>query len=148
MNSRQLHLVMGLSAVSSAGCSRHLCCAAHVPEEVTYQGADVTGAARLSVPEGYGLPPGSTGHWTFGQQCPTPRPHTPFPSLSPVGQVDCVTVRAGWLDAGDGWTAARRGRVAAFVGSNLMKFAPLLGDRLAQAALSDELPSDLTPKER
>jgi len=26
-----------------------------------------------------------------------------------------------------------------------MKFAPLLGDRLAQAALSDELPSDLTP---
>ena len=138
---------MGLSAVSSAGCSRHLRCAAHVPEEVPYQGADVTGAARLSVPEGYGLPPGSTGHWTFGQQCPTPRPHTPFPSLSPVGQVDCVTVRAGWLDASDGWTAARRGRVAAFVGSNLMKFAPLLGDRLAQAALSDELPSDLTPKE-
>jgi len=29
-----------------------------------------------------------------------------------------------------------------------MKFAPLLGDRLAQAALSDELPSDLIPKER
>jgi hypothetical protein len=46
---------------------------------------------------------------------------------------------------GDGWTAARRGRVVALVGSNLMKFAPLLGDRLAQAALSDELPSDLTP---
>jgi hypothetical protein len=68
-----------------------------------------------------------------------------FPSLSPVGQVDCVTVRAPWLDpGGDGWTAARRGRVVALVGSNLMKFAPLLGDRLAQAALSDELPSDLS----
>ena len=34
---------------------------------------------------------------------------------------------------------------SSLVGSNLMKFAPLLGDRLAQAALSDELPSDLTP---
>jgi sarcosine oxidase len=39
---------------------------------------------------------------------------------------------------------ARRGRVVAFVGSNLMKFGPLLGDLLAQAMLSDELPSDLT----
>ena len=63
-----------------------------------------------------------------------------------MGQVDCVTVRAPWLDAGgDGWMAARRGCVVALVGSNLMKFGPLLGDRLAQAALSDELPSDLTP---
>jgi sarcosine oxidase len=113
----------------------------------TYQGADAAGAACLSAPEGYGLPVGSTGHWAFGQQVPDPATvHTLFPSLSPVGQVDCVTVRAGWLDAGgDGWTAAHRGRVVALVGSNLMKFAPLLGDRLAQAALSDELPSDLTP---
>ena len=39
--------------------------------------------------------------------------------------------------------AARRGRVVAFVGSNLMKFGPLLGDLLAQAVLSDELPDDL-----
>jgi hypothetical protein len=29
--------VMGLSAVSSAGCSRDLRCAAHVPEDVTLQ---------------------------------------------------------------------------------------------------------------
>ena len=113
----------------------------------TYAGADATGAASLSAPEGYGLPLGSTGRWAFGQEVPDPTTvRALFPSLSPVGQVDCVTVRAPWLDpGGDGWTAARRGRVVALVGSNLMKFAPLLGDRLAQAALSDELPSDLTP---
>ncbi|MGA8252115.1 MAG: hypothetical protein WB989_16180, partial [Mycobacterium sp.] len=68
-----------------------------------------------------------------------------FPSLSPVGQVDCVTVRAPWLDGGgDGWTVARRGCIVALVGSNLMKFGPLLGNLLAQAALGDELPNDLT----
>jgi sarcosine oxidase len=61
-----------------------------------------------------------------------------------VARVDCVTVRAPWLDAGgDGWTVARRGPVVAFVGSNLMKFGPLLGDLLAQAVLTDELPGDL-----
>jgi glycine/D-amino acid oxidase-like deaminating enzyme len=113
----------------------------------TYQGADATGAACLSAPEGYGLPLGSTGRWAFGQEVPDPATvRTLFPSLRPVGQVDCVTVRAPWLDAGgDGWTAQRRGKVLAFVGSNLMKFAPLLGERLAQAVLSDELPSDLNP---
>jgi sarcosine oxidase len=112
----------------------------------TYEGADATGAACLSVPEGYGLPLGSTGRWAFGQEVPDPTTvRALFPSLSPVGQVDCVTVRARWLDSGgDGWTVARRGRVVAFVGSNLMKFGPLLGDLLAQAMLSDELPSDLT----
>jgi hypothetical protein len=78
---------------------------------VTYQGADAIGAVCLSAPEGYGLPLGSTGRWAFGQQVPDPAAvHTLFPALSPVGQVDCVTVRAGWLDTGgDGWTAARRG---------------------------------------
>ena len=110
----------------------------------TYEGADATGAACLSVPEGYRLPLGSTGRWA--QEVPNPATvRALFPSLSPVGQVDCVTVRATWIDAGDGWTAARRGCVVALVGSNLMKFGPLLGDRLAQAALSDELPRDLTP---
>jgi len=112
----------------------------------TYEGADATGAACLSAPEGYGLPVGSTGRWAFGQEVPDPTTvRALFPSLSPVGQVECVTVRARWLDSGgDGWTVARRGRVVAFAGSNLMKFGPLLGDLLAQAMLSDELPSDLT----
>ncbi len=112
----------------------------------TYEGADATGAACLSSPEGYGLPLGSTGRWAFGQ--PTPDPETVralFPSLSVVDRVDCVTVRAPWLDGGgDGWTIARRGCVIAFVGSNLMKFGPLLGELLAQSVLSDDLPGELT----
>lgn len=111
----------------------------------TYQGADATGAACLSAPEGYGLPLGSTGRWAFGQESPDPAGvRALFPSLSPVGQVDCVTVRAPWLDAGgDGWLAVRRGRVVGFVGSNLMKFGPVLGELLAQAALGDGLPGEL-----
>lgn len=111
----------------------------------TYEGADATGAACLSAPEGYGLPLGSTGRWAFGQEVPDPATvRALFPALSPVGRVDCVTIRAPWLDSGgDGWTVARRGRVVAFVGSNLMKFGPLLGELLAQAVLSDELPTDL-----
>jgi glycine/D-amino acid oxidase-like deaminating enzyme len=112
----------------------------------TYEGADATGAACLSSPEGYGLPLGSTGRWAFGQQTPDPDVvRKLFPSLSVVDRVDCVTVRAPWLDdGGDGWTITRRGRVVAFVGSNLMKFGPLLGELLAQAVLSDELPCQLT----
>ena len=112
----------------------------------TYQGADAAGAACLSAPEGYGLPLGSTGRWAFGQEVPNAASvRALFPSLTPVSQVDCVTVRAPWLDAGgDGWTVARRGRVVGFVGSNLMKFGPLLGELLAAAVLSDELPADLT----
>ncbi|OBA72068.1 FAD-dependent oxidoreductase [Mycobacterium sp. 1554424.7] len=115
----------------------------------TYEGASkdsATGAACLSAPEGYGLPLGSTGRWAFGQEVPDPATvRALFPSLSPVGRVDCVTVRAPWLDSGgDGWTVARRGRVVAFVGSNLMKFGPLLGELLAQAVLGDDLPGELT----
>jgi sarcosine oxidase len=112
----------------------------------TYEGADATGAACLSAPEGYGLPLGSTGRWAFGQEVPDPATvHALFPSLSPVGKVDCVTARAPWLDpGGDGWAVARRGRVVAFVGSNLMKFGPLLGELLAAAVLSDALPAELT----
>jgi sarcosine oxidase len=111
----------------------------------TYEGADAVGAACLSAPEGYGLPLGSTGRWAFGQEVPDPATiGALFPSLSPVDHVDCVSVRAPWLDSGgDGWTVARRGRVVAFVGSNLMKFGPLLGELLARAALSDELPGEL-----
>jgi sarcosine oxidase len=112
----------------------------------TYEGADAVGAACLSAPEGYGLPLGSTGRWAFGQEAPdSSTVRALFPSLSPVGQVDCFTVRAPWLDSGgDGWTVGRRGRAVAFVGSNLMKFGPLLGELLTEAVLSDELPGELT----
>src|ERR1700761_8206727 len=96
----------------------------------TYEGADAVGAACLSAPEGYGLPLGSTGRWAFGQEVPDPATiGALFPSLSPVDHVDCVSVRAPWLDSGgDGWMGGRRGRVIAFVGSNLMQIRPLLGE--------------------
>ncbi|OJZ71935.1 FAD-dependent oxidoreductase [Mycobacterium paraffinicum] len=112
----------------------------------TYAGADATGAACLSAPEGYGLPLGSTGRWAFGQEVPDPATvRALFPGLSPVGRVDCVTIRAPWLDTGgDGWTVARRARVVGFVGANLMKFGPLLGELLARAALEEDLPEALT----
>lgn len=111
----------------------------------SYEGADATGSACLSAPEGYGLPLGRTGRWAFGQEVPDPATvRALFPALYPVGRVDCVTIRAPWLDSGgDGWTVARRGRVVAFVGANLMKFGPLLGELLAQAVRQDELPNSL-----
>jgi hypothetical protein len=136
-----------------------VCVGAHTPEllgpvdvefvphtRFTYAGADAAGAACLAAPEGYGLPLGSTGRWAFGQEIPDPiGVRTLFPALSPVGQVDCFSVRAPWLDAGgDGWMVWRRGRVVAFVGNNLMKFGPLLGELLAQAALTEGLPGELT----
>jgi glycine/D-amino acid oxidase-like deaminating enzyme len=108
----------------------------------TYTGADARGAACLAAAEGYGLPLGSTGRWAFGQDSPDPFEVAElFPGLERAGRVDCVSVHAPWLDeGGDGWTCARRGRVIGFVGSNLMKFGPLLGERLADAALGGELP--------
>ncbi len=114
----------------------------------TYAGADAAGAACLAAPEGYGLPLGSTGRWAFGMDEHEPEVvRALFPRLEPVGRVECVTVRAPWLDAGgDGWAAARRERVVAFTGSNLMKFAPLLGERLAEAAIGGGLPADLNPE--
>lgn len=135
-----------------------ICAGVHTPElfgplgvdfvphtRFTYRGADAVGAACLSAPEGYGLPLGSTGRWAFGQEVADPATvRTLFPSLSPVDQVDCVSVRAPWLDSGgDGWAVAQRGRVLAFVGSNLMKFGPLLGELLARAVLTDEVPAEL-----
>lgn len=135
-----------------------ICAGAHTPDlfgplgvdfvphtRFTYRGADAVGAACLSAPEGYGLPLGSTGRWAFGQEvADAATVRALFPSLTPVDQVDCVSVRAPWLDSGgDGWTLAQRGRVLAFVGSNLMKFGPLLGELLARAVLTDEAPAEL-----
>lgn len=135
-----------------------VCAGAHTPDlfgplgvdcvphtRFSYRGADAAGAACLSAPEGYGLPLGSTGRWAFGQEVADPATvRALFPALSPVDQVDCVSLRAAWLDSGgDGWTVARRGRVVAFVGNNLMKFGPLLGELLARAVLSDEVPAEL-----
>ncbi len=111
----------------------------------TYQGAGAVGAPCISAAEGYGLPLGSTGRWAFGQPVPDADiVRALFPSLTPVAEVNCVTVRAPWLDAGgDGWTVARRGCVTAFVGANLMKFGPLLGELLADTVVNDAPPADV-----
>ncbi|WP_037411552.1 NAD(P)/FAD-dependent oxidoreductase [Candidatus Solirubrobacter pratensis] len=121
-------------------------------------------AACLISPEGYGVPLGSTGRWAFGLHdgdlqiadedafaAAVRERHARtvpalFPGLSePVAEVRCVNVHAPWLDAGgDGWRAARNGRAIAFTGGNLMKFGPLLGDRLARTALGAEVHPDLT----
>jgi glycine/D-amino acid oxidase-like deaminating enzyme len=103
-------------------------------------------AACLICPEGYGLPLGSTGRWAFGQDAPRANQvRALFPGLSePVAEVRCVNVHAPWLDdGGDGWHAIRRGRVLAFMGANLMKFGPVLGDRLARSVLAGDVHPDL-----
>jgi glycine/D-amino acid oxidase-like deaminating enzyme len=121
-------------------------------------------AGCLISPEGYGVPLGSTGQWAFGlhdgdvaiedadafaaaarerQAAVVPEL---FPGLDPrpIAEVRCVNVHADWQDeGGDGWHAVRSGRTLAFAGANLMKFGPLLGDRLAQSALDLELHADL-----
>ena len=122
--------------------------------------------ACLTAPEGYGLPLGSTGRWAFGMEDEAAAPLSTdadgaaaaardqqagwipavFPGLDPrpVAEVRCVSLRAPWLDdGGDGFVAARRGRAVAFCGSNLMKFGPVLGDRLARTVLSDGVHADL-----
>lgn len=107
----------------------------------------------------YGLPLGSTGRWALGLHddgAPPPveevsadeaaaatrrqhaawMPHV-FPRLDPepVDEIRCVSLEAEWLDGGDGFVARRLGRVIAFTGGNLMKFGPVVGERLARTAL-------------
>ncbi len=54
-----------------------------------------------------------------------------FEGLKPVSQMECVSLFAPWLDHGDGFVIRQAGRVTALGASNAMKFAPLLGRRLA-----------------
>ena len=68
-----------------------------------------------------------------------------FSGLTPVAELECVSLFAPWLDAhGDGFLALQEGRVTAFHGSNLMKFGPLLGDRLARSVLDGCVHADLS----
>jgi hypothetical protein len=124
---------------------------------LTYRARVRTGACLIS-PEGYGLPLGSTGRWALGLHDDEPLPYgsaspddaaaaarrehaarvpDAFPGLEPepVDEIRCVSLEADWLDDGDGFVARRADRVVAFTGGNLMKFGPVIGDRLAR--LSD-----------
>jgi sarcosine oxidase len=100
-----------------------------------------TSAPCVISPELYGCPIGSTGRFAIGMHALGERPAV---SLAPAGRVECVSPHAPWLDEhGDGFRALRHGRVTAFTGSNLMKFGPLIGDRLAASVLAGEVHPEL-----
>lgn len=131
---------------------------------LTYAGARVLPSACLIVGNtGYGLPLGTTGRFAMGLEDPgAPVPVNAMPvdeyaalvraqhadwiprflpglDPTPVDEVRCVTVHAPYLDADeDGFAARRNGGVVAFSGSNLMKFGPVLGERLASTVLDFE----------
>jgi sarcosine oxidase len=67
--------------------------------------------------------------------------HLPFVEPRPIGQVYCTHDP----DLGDGLQFVRRGRVLAMYGENLMKFAPLLGETLAQAGVDGSTPANAGP---
>jgi hypothetical protein len=100
-------------------------------------------APCVIAPELYGCPIGSTGRFAIGMH-----DQGASPAMAPlpvVDRVECVSLYAPWLDAhGDGFLALQAGRVTAFTGANLMKFGPLLGDRLARSVLDGAIHPDLT----
>jgi glycine/D-amino acid oxidase-like deaminating enzyme len=105
-------------------------------------------SACVIAPELYGLPVGSTGRYAIGMHEPGAIP-TMFEGLVPVGEVECVSLHAPWLDErGDGFLALRAVRVIAFNASNVMKFGPLVGDRLARSVLDGEVHQDLSWSQR
>jgi glycine/D-amino acid oxidase-like deaminating enzyme len=96
-------------------------------------------------PELYGCALGSTGRYAIGMHDQSRHAAV---ALEPAGRVECVSPYAPWLDAhGDGFLALRHGRVTAFTGSNLMKFGPLIGARLAESVLRAEIHPDLSRAE-
>jgi len=106
---------------------------------VTYEAG--RSAPCVISPELYGCALGSTGRYAIGTHDQSAHADV---SLEPCGRVECVSPHAPWLDEhGDGFLALRQGRVIAFTGSNLMKFGPLIGDRLAESVLAGEVHPDL-----
>jgi sarcosine oxidase len=65
----------------------------------------------------------------------------PFVEPRSIGQVYCTHDPA----LGDGLQFRRNGRVLATYGENLMKFAPLLGEMLAQACVDGSTPAEAGP---
>jgi sarcosine oxidase len=128
---------------------------------LTYEAREPTAAACLICPEAYGAPLGRTGRFAIGMRdegdglpfdpatadaaaAAARRRHAgwvpaTFPMLrpEPVDEVRCVGLHASWLDdSGDGFIVERAGPVVAVGASNVMKFGPVVGERLATAALA------------
>ena len=139
---------------------------------LSYRGERVLPSACLVVGgSGYGLPLGTTGRFAMGLEDPGAPvaidamdidafaarvreqhaawipAHLPGLDPAPLDEMRCVSVVAPYLDDdADGFAARRNGRVVALGGSNLMKFGPLLGERLAATVLDldrDAVHSDL-----
>lgn len=72
-------------------------------------------------------------------------PHA-YPGLDPVpvDEIRCSYMLRAAREDGDGFVARRSGGVTALFGSNLFKFAPLLGEFLGQTAVEGELAPELT----
>jgi sarcosine oxidase len=70
--------------------------------------------------------------------------HLPFVEPRPIAEVYCTHNPS----LGDGLQFARHGRVLATYGENLMKFAPLLGEMLADACVTGSTPADAGPSAR
>lgn len=116
----------------------------------------------------YCQPVGTTGRYAVGvsweaQQC-TPevgadvvgeesravaqeyvRQALPGVDPTPVDEIRCIFNEYSFSDGGDGFMARRRGRVTAFYGNNLFKFAPLIGDLLKDTVVNGALPPELQP---
>ena len=130
---------------------------------LTYSMRESGPTACLIAPEAYGLPVGSTGRFALGMRdegdglpldgvdadeaaAAVRRRHAGWVAATfagldpePVDEVRCVALAAGWLDeSGDGFAAERSGPVIAFGASNVMKFGPLVGVRLAETVLDPE----------
>ena len=130
---------------------------------LTYSMREHGPTACLIAPEAYGLPVGSTGRFALGMRdegdglpldgvdadeaaAAVRRQHAGWVAATfggldpePVDEVRCVALAAGWLDeSGDGFAAERSGPVIAFGASNVMKFGPLVGVRLAETVLDPE----------
>lgn len=68
-----------------------------------------------------------------------------FPGLErePADEIRCSYALRGLGDDGDGFLALRSGGITALYGNNLFKFAPLLGQLLAQTAITGILADEL-----
>lgn len=68
-----------------------------------------------------------------------------YPGLDPVpvDEIRCSYAASGVGEDGDGFMARRSGAITALYGNRLFKFAPLLGQLLAQTAMTGALPDEL-----
>ena len=87
-------------------------------------------------PELYGCAVGSTGRYAIGMHDQT-RARRRCRRLRRLDRVECVSLlrRRGSTRTATASSRCAQGRVTAFTGTNLMKFGPLLGDRLAHSVL-------------